>query len=92
MKVLYKPEWISDLINSLKNEKVYLIGIKAPLEVLEEREKKRATSPIGHARSHFETVHHGMIYDLELDVSLLSPSESAMQIKSFIKKIPIHRL
>src|SRR3989339_1256171 len=86
--ILYKPEWISDLINSLKNEKVYLIGIKAPLEVLEEREKKRATSPIGHARSHFETVHHGMIYDLELDVSLLSPSESAMQIKSFIKKNP----
>jgi len=40
MKVLYKPEWISDLINSLKNERIYLIGIKAPLEVLEEREKK----------------------------------------------------
>lgn len=87
--ILYKPEWLPDLVNALKaNNKVYLIGVKAPLSVLEEREKKRATSPVGHARSHYETVHSHMVYDLELDVSTLTPEESALKIQQFIEKNP----
>ena len=86
--ILYKPELLTDFVNALKDEKVYLIGIQAPLEVLEQREKDRGTSPIGHARSHYDTVHIGMIYDLELDVSNLTPRESAMIIQQFIADHP----
>lgn len=82
--ILYKPEWLPDLQNALKETKVYYIGIKAPLSVLEEREKKRGTSPVGHARSHYDTVHHGFNYDLELDVTHLSPAESAKKILEFV--------
>lgn len=82
--ILYKPEWLPDLISSLKGAKVYFIGIKAPLEVLEEREKKRGTSPVGHARSHYDHVHQGMVYDLELDVSELTPDQSAKKILEFV--------
>lgn len=86
--ILYKPEWLQDLAHALKNNIVYIIGIKAPLDVLEERERRRGTSPIGHARSHYAAVHQDMIYDLELDVSNLTPEESALKIKEFIEKNP----
>lgn len=87
--ILYKPEWLANLVNALKNNKtVYFIGIKAPLHVLEEREKKRATSPVGHARSHYNTVHTNMVYDLELDVSALTPEQSAAKIQQFIENNP----
>jgi len=86
--ILYKPDWQPDLVNALLNQKVYFIGINAPLAILEEREKKRGTSPIGHARSHYDTVHQGMIYDLELDVSNLTPAQSAAKIKKFVLDTP----
>ena len=71
--ILYQSGWVTDLAEALEDQKVYLIGIFAPLSVLEEREKNRATSPVGHARSHYDTVHQGMVYDLELDVSSRTP-------------------
>lgn len=86
--ILYKPEWLPDLIQALQNTKVYLIGINAPLSVLEEREKNRGTSPVGHARSHYNHVHEGMVYDLELDVAAFSPQESAQKILEFVKLHP----
>lgn len=86
--ILYKPSYLQHLVAALKDQRVYLIGLKAPLALIEEREKTRGTSPIGHARSHYETVHQGMIYDLELDVGELNPKESASQIKLFIDNHP----
>lgn len=86
--ILYKPEWRMDLLEALKDNKVYFIGVKAPLSVLEERERKRGTSPVGHARSHYATVHHAMTYDLELDVSSKTPAEAAAQIKQFVESHP----
>ena len=86
--ILYKPEWLSDLAAALKNCKVYFVGIKVPLSILEERERIRATSPIGHARSHYEEVHNGMIYDLELNVNEMKPNESAQKIIQFIRENP----
>ncbi|MDF2578134.1 MAG: chloramphenicol phosphotransferase [Chlamydiales bacterium] len=88
--IMYDPNWRTDLITALKqaNGNVYLIGIKAPLEVLEQRERNRGTSPIGHARSHYSNVHNEMIYDLELDVAELLPEQSALKIKEFIELHP----
>jgi chloramphenicol 3-O phosphotransferase len=86
--ILYKPEYLPDLVEALQSNRVYFIGIKAPLAILEERERKRGTSPIGHARSHYNTVHKDMIYDLELDVSETNPEQSAQKIIDFIDKNP----
>lgn len=86
--ILYKPEWRLDLAEALKTTKVYLIGIKAPLSVLEEREKNRGTSPVGHARSHYDQVHKDMVYDLQLDVSTMTPEQSAKKILEFVKTHP----
>jgi chloramphenicol 3-O phosphotransferase len=82
--IMYNDAWLKELITTLHGFRVYLIGIKLPLEVLEQREKARATSPVGHARSHYNTVHNKWIYDLEIDTSKLSSEEAAQEIKEFI--------
>jgi len=86
--ILYDQKWLPDLINVLKNYRVYLVGIYTPLEIIEQRESKRGTSPIGHARSHYNTVHENMIYDLTLDTSLATPEELANRIKEYISNNP----
>jgi chloramphenicol 3-O phosphotransferase len=67
--------------------KVYFVGVFAPLEIIEEREKLRNTSPCGHARSHYDTVHHNMKYDLEIDTSKQSAEECADQIIKMLESI-----
>lgn len=63
-----------------------LIGFDLPLAILEEREVKRGTSPKGHARSHYKSVHDGTSYDLVLDTSLNDAEECATQIIQHIQK------
>jgi len=86
--ILYDQQWIQDLVHALKDIRVYNIGINPALSVLEEREKARATSPVGHARSHYNTVHQGMVYDLELDTSTMTVEQAALKIKNFIDQNP----
>lgn len=78
--ILYNPAWTEDLKEKLKGEKTYFIKVHAPLEVIEQREKSRNTSPVGHARSHYNTVHKNMSYHLSIDSSIQTPEESASQI------------
>lgn len=82
--IAYEKEWINDLAHVLKDYTVYFVGVDIPLDVLEQREKARATSPVGHARSHYDTVHAHGIYDLRVDTSKLSAVECAQAIKDFI--------
>jgi len=54
--------------------------VRCPLSVLEQREKSRKDRTLGQARAQFELVHaHGM-YDVEVDTSLLSPTQCAQKI------------
>jgi chloramphenicol 3-O phosphotransferase len=76
----YDPLFINDLKNTLQGIHVIWIGVHASLESIEQREKARGTSPQGHARSHYATVHQGINYDLQLDTDTLTPSESAQII------------
>lgn len=82
--IMYDDAWVKDVLTTFAGYRVYLVGVKLPLEVLEQREKNRGTSPVGHARSHYYTVHKNWDYDLEVDTSLLSSEEAAQKIKAFI--------
>lgn len=86
--ILYEKEWLPELVKALKDYKVYFVGVTIPLEVLESRERARGTSPVGHARSHYDTVHAHGIYDLEVDTSKISAQEAAQIIKQFVKDNP----
>lgn len=86
--ILYDPAWLPELVAALQNVRVYFIGVHASLEVIEQREKERATSPLGHARSIYDTVHSGCTYDLFINTTNISPDQAAIQIKNFIEKNP----
>jgi len=83
--IAYKTAWVDNLHRKLKNTKTYWIKIHLPLDVLEEREQARGTSPVGHARSHYDTVYGDIAYDLELDTSKLTAAQCAQKIKEFIE-------
>jgi len=59
---------------------LHLVGLHAPLEVLEQRERDRGDREIGLARWQVDRVHQGIVYDLEIDTSLLTPDEVAAKI------------
>ncbi|MBA3954293.1 hypothetical protein H0X48_03185 [Candidatus Dependentiae bacterium] len=83
--ILYYPEWTAQLVHNLRGLRVYMIGIKPTLSAIEQREKSRGTTPLGHARSHYATVHQGMIYDLELDTTAMTVEQAALKVQEFIK-------
>ena len=60
---------------------VSLVGVFAPLAVLEERERQRGDRMIGLARWQYDRVHQGMTYDLEIDTSSATPEACALRIK-----------
>jgi chloramphenicol 3-O phosphotransferase len=72
---------ISDYVALLSAFDLRLVGVMAPLEVLEAREAQRADRLPGLARWQHARVHAGMRYDLEVDTSALSPLECARRIQ-----------
>lgn len=67
---------------ALKKYNVLWIGMKAPLNTLEEREKERGNRMHGSARAQYFQVHKNVNYDLEFDTS----HESLESIVRTIKK------
>jgi chloramphenicol 3-O phosphotransferase len=60
---------------------LHVVGLFAPLHVLEERERQRGDRQIGLARWQYDRVHQGKQYDLQLDTSKATPMECAQAIK-----------
>jgi chloramphenicol 3-O phosphotransferase len=69
----------------LAQHEVHFVGLFAPLDVLEARERKRGDRLIGLARWQYHRVHSGMTYDLELDTFIASPRVCAHRIKTAFK-------
>lgn len=58
------------------------VNLTAPLDVLEARERtRRRGQKLGNARGHL-MVEHGAKWDLELDLSALSPEQAAARIRT----------
>jgi chloramphenicol 3-O phosphotransferase len=60
---------------------LHLVGVFAPLDVLEARERARGDRLAGLARWQYDRVHRGKRYDLELDGSTATPAQCAERIK-----------
>lgn len=82
--IVYKPEWFEDLQKKLLGVKTYYVAVDVPLDVLEQREVARGTSPKGHARSHYSTVYGDKKYDLRVSSQEQSAREIAQQLKDLI--------
>jgi len=83
--VLVEPRWVAECAALFAPLPAYLVGLRCPLEVLEERERQRRDRTWGQAREQFEVVHAHVVYDLEVDTSLLSPEECAGQVRTMLE-------
>ena len=80
-EVMWEPAALADYRRRLAAHAFHVVGLFAPLEVIERREKARGDRTLGLARWQYDKVHRGMAYDLELDTSLASPEALAGLIK-----------
>lgn len=60
---------------------VRFVGLFAPIDVLEARERARGDRELGLARWQYDRVHRAISYDLEIDTTMVTPSVSARMIK-----------
>ena len=75
--VIFDPAVVAQYRALLAAHDFHVVGVHAPLEVLEAREKARGDRAIGLSRSRFGVVHAGVTYDLEIDTSNGSPEKCA---------------
>ncbi len=72
---------MAEYVALLASFRLCRVGVFAPLDVLEAREKQRGDRMIGLARWQYDRVHENVSYDLEVDTSTALPEECAALIK-----------
>ena len=78
--VLVEPQWLEGWRRELADLEWLLVGVFAPLPVLEERERIRGNRIAGEARAQVDAIHAGIEYDVTVDTSTQSPEECARVI------------
>jgi chloramphenicol 3-O phosphotransferase len=78
-EVLWRGE-VSEYRELLGEYGLRFVGLFAPLDVLEERERQRGDRHVGLARWQHDRVHRNISYDLELDANKFSAAERAEAI------------
>ncbi len=86
--VLVEQQWVDECARLFEDLPAYLIGVRCPLEVLEERERSRKDRTLGQARLQYPVIHKYAKYDLEVDTSVLTPEECAERIIERLKRSP----
>jgi chloramphenicol 3-O phosphotransferase len=87
--VLVEAAWVQECVRLFAGGQAYLVGLRCPLEVLEERERTRKDRTLGQARAQFDVIHRYCLYDLELDTSLFTPDQCAAQISARLQDPPV---
>jgi len=78
--VFERQSWYDECIAAAKEAGILLVGVRCPLEVVEQRERTREDRMKGLARWQFNVVHESKPYHLEVDTSVLSPEACASVI------------
>jgi chloramphenicol 3-O phosphotransferase len=78
--VLLEKKWVTECAKLFHDLNAYLVGVRCPLDVVEERERARKDRTLGQAKAQFVATHKHCLYDLEMDTSSVSPEECAKQI------------
>lgn len=86
--VLRDETELRETLRTLGVRPLYLIGVSAPLEVLEERERRRDDRGAGMAREQSAHPAFRRDYDLVIDTSTNSPEAGALAIRSFLRDHP----
>ena len=83
--VLLERRWLQECAELFSDFRAFLVAVRCPLEVVEQREKERQDRTVGQARAYFHRVHAHSLYDLEIDTSLGSPMDCALKIKGYLE-------
>ncbi len=86
--VLRDETELRDTLRVLESRPMYLVGVRAPLEVLEERERRREDRATGMAREQSAHPAFAREYDLVIDTSMYSPEDGALSIRRFLRDHP----
>jgi chloramphenicol 3-O phosphotransferase len=86
---------VDDVMLSASDQKAYLdacsgipiqfVALRAPLEIIEQRERERGDRLIGLARWQFPRVHKDIAYDFEVDTTTGQPKDIARAIASALQ-------
>jgi len=88
--VLRDEAELQDTFRVLTGRPMYLVGVRAPLEVLEERERRREDRGAGMAREQSANPAFSRSYDVVIDTSNYTPAEGAIAIRNFVREHPRH--
>lgn len=86
--VLVEAAWAQECAQLFADLPAWLVGIRCPLDVLEERERARRNRTLGQARAQFDVVHAHSLYDVEVDTSVYSAADCARQIIEHVQTQP----
>lgn len=86
--VLVERTWVDEAARLFSALPAYLVGVHCPLAVLEERECSRRDRTLGQARAQYAVVHAHVVYDIEVDTSILSPDACATAIQARVAAGP----
>jgi chloramphenicol 3-O phosphotransferase len=78
--VFLSPQWLDGWRDQLADLESLLVGVFAPLPVLEERERIRGNRITGEARAQVDAIHAGIEYGVTVDTASQSPEECARVI------------
>ena len=68
--ILFEKKYLLDYADVLEPSTSWLVAVKCDLDIVREREAKRAGRFPGTADSHYDSIHeHGVAYDIEVDTS-----------------------
>ncbi len=79
-EVMFGGEALDDYRALLAAHLLFVVGVHAPLEVLEARERARGDRAIGLARWQFPRVHAGVRYDFEIDTGTATVENCARAV------------
>jgi chloramphenicol 3-O phosphotransferase len=86
--VLFDPRALPEAVDALHTFNVLFVGVRCPLVVAEQRERERGDRFLGLVAAHHELVHAHKLYDLEVDTSISSVMDCALQIKRRLQDGP----
>jgi chloramphenicol 3-O phosphotransferase len=86
--VIFDPTALREAVNVLSTFNTLFVGVRCPLKVAKQREQERGDRTLGLVEAHYDIVHSHGIYDLEIDTSVLTPTECASQIKDRLQNGP----
>lgn len=75
--IILDQSFLDDYLDVMADERLYFIGVRCPLSVIEQREAQRLGRFPGTAESHFISCHAHDTYDVEVDTSVLTPAACA---------------